>query len=97
MTHNLPVEGNAVQRFFKVEPAVIRSTLVGITTVVAVVTGKNVDTAWVEDALFVYAAVSPVIAGLLIRRAVSPYVLVKDLIARSRAESERNLRDRPTQ
>ena len=54
------------------EPALIRGAVVAITSVIAVVTGQAIDIGWLEGALNVYAAVSPLVAGYLIRRVVSP-------------------------
>lgn len=54
------------------EPALIRSALVAVTAIVAVVIGVNVDTAWIETVVTVYAALSPIVAGFLIRPAVTP-------------------------
>ncbi|MFI7191487.1 hypothetical protein ACIBQ0_17270 [Nocardia nova] len=54
------------------EPALIRSALVAITGIIALIVGHNVDVSWIETVVTVYAAVSPFIAGLLIRPAVTP-------------------------
>ncbi|WP_227997808.1 hypothetical protein [Nocardia australiensis] len=54
------------------EPALIRSILVAITGVIALLGGKHIDTSWIETAVTVYAAISPIIAGVLIRQAVTP-------------------------
>lgn len=54
------------------EPALIRSALVTLTAIVAVVIGHNVDTSWVDSVTQVYAAVSALVAGVFIRQAVTP-------------------------
>ncbi|WP_378734681.1 hypothetical protein [Nocardia brasiliensis] len=54
------------------EPALIRSVLVAVTGVVAFVLGHQIDTAWIEAVLAVYGLLTPVLAGLLIRPAVTP-------------------------
>lgn len=54
------------------EPALIRSTLVAITGIIALIVGHNIDVSWIEAVTNVYAALSPLIAGLLIRPAVTP-------------------------
>lgn len=54
------------------EPALIRSVLVAATGITALVIGHAVDTGWIESAVIIYAALSPIIAGLLIRPAVTP-------------------------
>jgi len=54
------------------EPALIRSAIVTGTAITAVVIGKNVDTSWVDSVVAVYASVSALIAGILIRPAVTP-------------------------
>ncbi|MFI9507581.1 hypothetical protein [Nocardia sp. NPDC052566] len=56
------------------EPALVRSSLVAITGILALVLGRQVDTAWIEAAVTIYAAVSPILAGYLIRRVVTPIV-----------------------
>lgn len=54
------------------EPAVVRSALVSVSAVVAVVVGYQVDSALIEQIVTAYAAVSALVAGFLIRPAVSP-------------------------
>ncbi|MEV6556596.1 hypothetical protein AB0M22_12830 [Nocardia sp. NPDC051756] len=54
------------------EPALIRSVLVAVTGVIAFVLGHQIDTAWIEAVLAVYGLLTPVLAGLLIRPAVTP-------------------------
>jgi hypothetical protein len=54
------------------EPALIRSILVAVTGVIALLVGQQSDTSWIEAAVTIYAAISPIIAGLLIRQAVTP-------------------------
>ena len=54
------------------EPALIRSVLVAITGVAAYLLGHSVDTAWIESVLTVYGLLTPLIAGLVIRPAVTP-------------------------
>lgn len=54
------------------EPALIRSALVAITGIIALIVGHNIDVGWIDTVITVYAAVSPLIAGLLIRPAVTP-------------------------
>ncbi|WP_054815436.1 hypothetical protein [Nocardia arizonensis] len=54
------------------EPALIRSVLVAVTGVLAYFLGHTIDTAWIEGALTVYGLLTPIIAGVLIRPAVTP-------------------------
>jgi hypothetical protein len=54
------------------EPALIRSALVTITGIVALVIGHNVDIGWIDVVVNVYTALSALIAGILIRPAVTP-------------------------
>lgn len=54
------------------EPALVRSTLIAITGVVAFILGKSVDVTWVETVTNLYGLLAPMIAGLLIRNAVTP-------------------------
>ncbi|MEU0871661.1 hypothetical protein [Nocardia brasiliensis] len=54
------------------EPALVRSVLIAITGVAAWLLGREVDTAWIEAALTLYGLLTPVLAGLLIRLAVTP-------------------------
>ncbi|MEV0031443.1 hypothetical protein [Nocardia sp. NPDC050793] len=54
------------------EPALVRSVLVAITGVVAFVVGREIDTVWIESVLTLYGLLTPVLAGVLIRPAVSP-------------------------
>lgn len=54
------------------EPALIRGVLVAITGVIAYLVGHQIDTAWIEGVLVVYGLLTPIIAGFLIRPAVTP-------------------------
>ncbi|WP_330256269.1 hypothetical protein OG874_17925 [Nocardia sp. NBC_00565] len=54
------------------EPALVRSILVAVTGVIALLVGHQTDTSWIEAAVTGYAAISPIIAGVLIRQAVTP-------------------------
>ncbi|MET8774029.1 hypothetical protein ABZV58_03275 [Nocardia sp. NPDC004654] len=54
------------------EPALVRSVLVAITGLVAFFLGREIDTAWIESVLIIYGLFTPVLAGLLIRPAVTP-------------------------
>ncbi len=54
------------------EPALVRSVLVAITGVLAYLLGREIDAAWVETLLTLYGLATPVIAGALIRPAVTP-------------------------
>ncbi len=60
------------------EPALIRSILVAITGVAAYLLGREVSTEWVDTLTTLYALAAPVIAGLLIRPAVTPVVAGRD-------------------
>lgn len=83
--HSLPSEMGVIERLTKLEPAVIRSTLVGATAIAAGVTGKVIDPGWIEDTLFIYTMVSPIVAGLVVRRAVTPVARVQEIIDRMRS------------
>ncbi|MEU2256159.1 hypothetical protein ABZ540_23605 [Nocardia xishanensis] len=54
------------------EPALVRSVLVAITGLVAFFLGREIDTAWIESVLIIYGLLTPVLAGLVIRPAVTP-------------------------
>ncbi|WP_067532117.1 hypothetical protein [Nocardia crassostreae] len=54
------------------EPALVRSVLVAITGVIAFVLGREVGSEWIDAALTIYGLLTPVIAGALIRPAVTP-------------------------
>jgi hypothetical protein len=54
------------------EPAVIRGVLVAITGVAAYFLNRQIDTSWIDAVLTIYTLVSPIIAGILIRPAVTP-------------------------
>lgn len=54
------------------EPALVRSVLVAITGVAAFILGRHVSTEWIDAALTMYGLLTPVIAGALIRPAVTP-------------------------
>ncbi|WP_052313566.1 hypothetical protein [Nocardia thailandica] len=54
------------------EPALVRSVLVAITGVAAYLLGRQVGTEWIESALTLYGLLTPVIAGAIIRPAVTP-------------------------
>ncbi len=54
------------------EPALVRSSLVVVSGVAAWAVGRQVDVGWIEQVMTVYGWVSPLIAGALIRPAVTP-------------------------
>lgn len=54
------------------EPALVRSVLVAITGVAAFALGRQIDTSWIEAVLTIYGLLTPVIAGAVIRPAVTP-------------------------
>lgn len=54
------------------EPALIRSTLVAVSGILAYFLGRAVSTEWVESITTLYALVTPILAGILIRPAVTP-------------------------
>ncbi|MFI5500063.1 hypothetical protein ACIA5E_13445 [Nocardia asteroides] len=54
------------------EPALVRSVLVAATGVLAYLLGSQVDTAWIETLLTLYGLATPLIAGAVIRPAVTP-------------------------
>ncbi|MCP2276431.1 hypothetical protein [Nocardia amikacinitolerans] len=56
------------------EPALVRSVLVAITGVTAFVVGHQIDVSWIESVLTIYGLLTPVIAGAVIRPAVTPAV-----------------------
>lgn len=58
------------------EPALIRSVLVTVTGVIAYLLGRQIDTSWIEAVLTLYGLAAPVIAGALIRPAVTPIATV---------------------
>lgn len=54
------------------EPALIRSVGVTVTAVAAYLLGREVSIEWVETLTTLYALAAPLIAGALIRPAVTP-------------------------
>lgn len=54
------------------EPALVRSTLVTVTAIIVFIVGHNIDVSWVESVVNIYAMLSALIAGALIRPAVTP-------------------------
>ncbi|TQM29873.1 hypothetical protein [Nocardia bhagyanarayanae] len=56
------------------EPALVRSVLVAITGVIAFVVGHRIDVSWIDSVLTLYGLLTPVIAGAVIRPAVTPAV-----------------------
>lgn len=54
------------------EPALVRAVLVAVTGVGAYLVGHSVDTSWIESVLTVYGLLTPLIAGVVIRPAVTP-------------------------
>ncbi|MFC5789659.1 hypothetical protein ACFPPE_07300 [Agromyces tardus] len=54
------------------EPALFRSVGVAITGIAAFILGRNVSSEWVETLTMLYTLAAPVLAGLLIRPAVTP-------------------------
>lgn len=55
------------------EPALVRSALVAITGLLAYFLHRSVDTSWIDAVLTLYGLLTPVIAGALIRPAVTPW------------------------
>ncbi|MRH86190.1 hypothetical protein GFY24_01700 [Nocardia sp. SYP-A9097] len=54
------------------EPALVRSVLVAITGLAAYFLGHQVSTDWIDAVLTLYGLLTPVIAGAIIRPAVTP-------------------------
>ncbi|MFC3963498.1 hypothetical protein [Nocardia jiangsuensis] len=54
------------------EPALVRSVLVAITGVLAFVAGRTIEAGWIEPVMTLYGLLTPVLAGVLIRPAVTP-------------------------
>lgn len=63
------------------EPAVIRGAVVGVTALISVIIGKNIDISWLEGVLTVYTVLSPGIAAWWIRRSVTPTSVVEKIAA----------------
>lgn len=63
---------NAWQRISQLNPAVLRGILVGLFGVVTLVTGKAIDDSVIDTVCNVILLILPVIAGIFIRRAVTP-------------------------
>ncbi|QIS06748.1 hypothetical protein F5X71_34550 [Nocardia brasiliensis] len=57
-------------RLAQMEPALVRSVLVAISAVVAVVLGRAVDVSWIDTTVTIYGIVAPIVAGWFIRGAV---------------------------
>lgn len=54
------------------EPALVRSVGVTITAVAAYALGREISIEWVETLTTLYALAAPLVAGALIRPAVTP-------------------------
>ncbi|MGS2805323.1 hypothetical protein [Nocardia sp. MW-W600-9] len=61
------------------EPALVRSILVTVSGVIAFIVGKNIDVSWIEPVMTLYGFAAPLIAGLLIRPAVTPVTPARDV------------------
>lgn len=61
-----------ITRLLRTEPAVIRGLLVAITAIAAAILGREVSTEWVDTVIGIYVLIAPIVAGVLIRRAVIP-------------------------
>jgi hypothetical protein len=75
-------EKNAFQSALTLEPAVIRGAAVAVTAAIAVLVGHSIALpTWLDSVLNVYAAFSPIIAGVFIRGAVTPVAALKTAAA----------------
>lgn len=54
------------------EPALVRSAVVSVTAIIAVVFNVQFDLGWLDSVLAIYAAVAPFVAGVAIRKKVVP-------------------------
>jgi len=54
------------------EPALVRSAVVSVTAIIAIVFNINVELGWLDSVLAIYAGIAPLVAGYLIRRKVVP-------------------------
>lgn len=55
------------------EPALVRSALVTITGIIALILGHAIDTGWIDVLVNTYAGLAPLIAGFFIRPVVTPW------------------------
>lgn len=68
------------------EPALVRGTLIAITGIISLVVGHQIDVTWIEIVTNVYAALSPVIAAILIRQKVTPVEVAEARVEQARRE-----------
>lgn len=61
-----------IARLLRTEPAIVRGLLIAITAIAAAILGREVSTEWVDTVLVIYTYAAPFVAGILIRRAVTP-------------------------
>lgn len=62
------------------EPAVVRGAVVGVTALISVIIGKNIDISWLENVLMIYTVLSPGVAAWWIRRKVTPTSVVVKMV-----------------
>lgn len=55
------------------EPAVIRGAITAVVSLVAVVTGYQLDISWLEPALAAYTVLVPLVLSVWIRSKVTPF------------------------
>ncbi len=55
------------------EPALVRGALVTVTSIIALILGHTIDVSWINTVVDVYAGISALVAGALIRPAVTPF------------------------
>lgn len=65
------------------EPALVRGFILTITAVISYFLGKQIDVSWIDAVLTVYTFVDPLIAGILIRRKVTPTNVVEFKVNRA--------------
>lgn len=56
------------------EPALVRGALIAVLSLVGVVLGRELDTAWVEDVIAIYTVIAPIVLAWWIRRHVTPVI-----------------------
>lgn len=60
------------ERLSSLQPALVRAIIVGIVGVIVVVTGKQIDDGTVDMVVNIIMILLPIVAGLFIKRAVTP-------------------------
>ena len=65
------------------EPALVRGAIMSVTSLIAIIFNIKFELGWVDSVLAIYAVMAPIIAGILIRRKVTPTNVVDFKVKRA--------------